>query len=123
VLIFSIAFSTVLFTSAAVMGYKMFGESTESQFTLNLPQNLVVSKIAIWATVIALSTLFRGPLICTEHFRQDFPSFSVMLTLLLTYVAGSKSNNQICLNDNSTSYEFGRVAAPKSAEVRKRNHA
>jgi amino acid permease len=54
VLIFSIAFSTVLFTSAAVMGYKMFGESTESQFTLNLPQNLVVSKIAIWATVIAL---------------------------------------------------------------------
>ncbi|XP_047080657.1 amino acid transporter AVT1C-like [Lolium rigidum] len=46
-----IAFSTILFTSAAVMGYKMFGESTESQFTLNLPQNLVVSKIAIWATV------------------------------------------------------------------------
>ena len=51
-LIFSIGFSTVLFIAAAVMGYKMFGESTESQFTLNLPQNLVVSKIAIWATVL-----------------------------------------------------------------------
>ncbi|KAM0923330.1 hypothetical protein ACQ4PT_005628 [Festuca glaucescens] len=46
-----IGLSTVLFAAAAVMGYKMFGESTESQFTLNLPQNLVVSKIAIWATV------------------------------------------------------------------------
>ncbi|KAM0845942.1 hypothetical protein ACQ4PT_056016 [Festuca glaucescens] len=44
-------FTTVLFAAAAVMGYKMFGESTESQFTLNLPRNLVVSKIAIWATV------------------------------------------------------------------------
>ena len=53
-LIFSIGFSTVLFAAAAVMGYKMFGESTESQFTLNLPQDLVVSKIAVWATVIAL---------------------------------------------------------------------
>ncbi|XBH59532.1 hypothetical protein VPH35_114251 [Triticum aestivum] len=47
-------FSTILFTATAVMGYKMFGESTESQFTLNLPENFVVSKIAVWATVIAL---------------------------------------------------------------------
>jgi len=46
-----IALSTILFAATAVMGYKMFGESTESQFTLNLPQNLVVSKIAVWATV------------------------------------------------------------------------
>ncbi|CAM0948403.1 unnamed protein product [Alopecurus aequalis] len=46
-----IGFSTVLFAASAVMGYKMFGESTESQFTLNLPQDLVVSKIAIWTTV------------------------------------------------------------------------
>lgn len=51
---FSIAFSTILFAAAAVMGYKMFGESTESQFTLNLPENLLVSKIAVWATVIAV---------------------------------------------------------------------
>ena len=54
VFIFSFGFSTVLFAAAAVMGYKMFGESIESQFTLNLPQDLVVSKIAVWATVIAL---------------------------------------------------------------------
>ncbi|KAG8076406.1 hypothetical protein GUJ93_ZPchr0006g42323 [Zizania palustris] len=46
-----IGLSTILFAGAAVMGYKMFGESTESQFTLNLPENLVVSKIAVWTTV------------------------------------------------------------------------
>uniref|UniRef100_A0A0E0GPB5 Amino acid transporter transmembrane domain-containing protein n=1 Tax=Oryza nivara TaxID=4536 RepID=A0A0E0GPB5_ORYNI len=45
-----IALSTVLFAGAAIMGYIMFGESTESQFTLNLPSNLVASKIAVWTT-------------------------------------------------------------------------
>uniref|UniRef100_A0A804NE88 Amino acid transporter transmembrane domain-containing protein n=1 Tax=Zea mays TaxID=4577 RepID=A0A804NE88_MAIZE len=29
----------------------MFGEATESQFTLNLPDNSVISKIAVWTTV------------------------------------------------------------------------
>ncbi|KAL6848439.1 hypothetical protein ACP4OV_021733 [Aristida adscensionis] len=47
-----IGLSTILFAGAAVMGYKMFGEATESQFTLNLPDNLVVSKVAVWTTVL-----------------------------------------------------------------------
>jgi len=51
----SIGLSTILFAGAAVMGYKMFGEATESQFTLNLPENLVVSKIAVWTTVTVAS--------------------------------------------------------------------
>ncbi|KAJ1270144.1 hypothetical protein BS78_06G032500 [Paspalum vaginatum] len=51
VLFTCIALSTVLFAGAAVMGYIMFGESTESQFTLNLPPNLLASKIAVWTTV------------------------------------------------------------------------
>ncbi|KAK8448507.1 hypothetical protein SEVIR_7G024500v4 [Setaria viridis] len=51
VLFTCIALSTVLFAGAAIMGYIMFGESTESQFTLNLPPNLVASKIAVWTTV------------------------------------------------------------------------
>lgn len=53
----SIALSTVLFAGAAIMGYIMFGDSTESQFTLNLPSNLVASKIAVWTTVLFLSKL------------------------------------------------------------------
>ncbi|XP_074566725.1 amino acid transporter AVT1C-like [Curcuma longa] len=43
---------TLLFAGAAALGYTMFGESTMSQFTLNMPQNLVASKIAVWTTVV-----------------------------------------------------------------------
>ncbi|WVZ80361.1 hypothetical protein U9M48_027840 [Paspalum notatum var. saurae] len=50
-----IGLSTLLYAGAAVMGYKMFGEATESQFTLNLPDNSVVSKVAVWTTVIVAS--------------------------------------------------------------------
>ncbi|XP_072146800.1 amino acid transporter AVT1C isoform X1 [Setaria viridis] len=63
-----IALSTILYAGAAVMGYKMFGEATKSQFTLNLPENLVVSKVAVWTTVAnpitkyALTTLFPAVL-------------------------------------------------------------
>ncbi|KAK8987118.1 hypothetical protein V6N11_055431 [Hibiscus sabdariffa] len=43
---------TLLYAGTAVMGYKMFGEATESQFTLNMPKDLIASKIAVWATVL-----------------------------------------------------------------------
>ncbi|WZY92000.1 hypothetical protein YC2023_064329 [Brassica napus] len=41
---------TLMYAGVAVMGYTMFGEATESQFTLNLPQELVATKIAVWTT-------------------------------------------------------------------------
>lgn len=40
-----------MYAGVAVMGYLMFGESALSQFTLNLPQDLVAAKIAVWTTV------------------------------------------------------------------------
>ncbi|KAF8080304.1 hypothetical protein N665_0957s0005 [Sinapis alba] len=43
---------TLMYAGVAVMGYTMFGEATESQFTLNLPQDLVATKIAVWTTVV-----------------------------------------------------------------------
>ncbi|XP_076957368.1 amino acid transporter AVT1C-like [Bidens hawaiensis] len=52
VLLASFCICGVLYAAVAVMGYLMFGESTESQFTLNLPTNLVASKIAVWTTVV-----------------------------------------------------------------------
>ncbi|KAM0949687.1 putative amino acid transporter, transmembrane domain-containing protein [Dioscorea sansibarensis] len=45
---------TVMFAGVAVIGYLMFGEATLSQFTLNMPQGLVASKIAVWTTSLIL---------------------------------------------------------------------
>lgn len=42
---------TLLYAGTAVMGYMMFGDSSESQFTLNMPKGLVASKVAVWTTV------------------------------------------------------------------------
>ncbi|KAJ9175508.1 hypothetical protein P3X46_014057 [Hevea brasiliensis] len=43
---------TVMYAGVAVMGYTMFGESTASQFTLSMPQDLIATKIAMWTTVV-----------------------------------------------------------------------
>ncbi|XP_076920930.1 amino acid transporter AVT1C-like, partial [Bidens hawaiensis] len=58
VLLVSFTVCTFLYAGVAILGYIMFGESIESQFTLNLPKNLVASKIAVWATVISPLTKF-----------------------------------------------------------------
>ncbi|KAL5733532.1 hypothetical protein ACOSQ2_033224 [Xanthoceras sorbifolium] len=52
VLLTCFAICTALYAGVAFMGYTMFGESTQSQFTLNMPQDLVASKIAVWTTVV-----------------------------------------------------------------------
>ncbi|CAL9087227.1 unnamed protein product [Musa textilis] len=52
VLFTSFAICTVMFAGVAVMGYTMFGESTQSQFSLNMPHNLVASRVAVWTTVV-----------------------------------------------------------------------
>ncbi|KHN17157.1 Vacuolar amino acid transporter 1 [Glycine soja] len=41
---------TLLYAGAAVMGYTMFGEAILSQFTLNMPKELVATNIAVWTT-------------------------------------------------------------------------
>ncbi|KAG2647867.1 hypothetical protein PVAP13_1NG025866 [Panicum virgatum] len=63
-----IGLSTILFAGAAVMGYKMFGEATKSQFTLNLPDNLLVSKVAVWTTVANPITKYPW---CVNYFIES----------------------------------------------------
>ncbi|KAL2548874.1 Transmembrane amino acid transporter family protein [Forsythia ovata] len=52
VLLVSFGICTLMYAGVAVMGYTMFGETTQSQFTLNMPKDLVASKIALWTTVV-----------------------------------------------------------------------
>ncbi|VFQ92460.1 unnamed protein product [Cuscuta campestris] len=52
VLLTSFGIVTLMYGGVAVMGYKMFGDCAESQFTLNMPKELVASKIAVWTTVV-----------------------------------------------------------------------
>lgn len=58
IILCSFCICTLMYAGVAVMGYTMFGESTQSQFTLNLPQDLVATKIAVWTTVSESNTLF-----------------------------------------------------------------
>lgn len=91
VLFTCIALSTVLFAGAAVMGYMMFGETTESQFTLNLPPNLVSSKIAVWTTVtnpITKYALTMTPLALSleellPRNRQTYPNIIMLRSALV----------------------------------------
>ncbi|MBA0808896.1 hypothetical protein Gohar_024597, partial [Gossypium harknessii] len=58
VLIACFAICSLLYAGTAVMGYTMFGEATESQFTLNMPKDLIASKIAVWTTLFVINCGF-----------------------------------------------------------------
>lgn len=51
-LIIIFALCTAIYGSFAVIGYRMFGEATLTQITLNLPKHTIPSKLGLWTTVI-----------------------------------------------------------------------
>ncbi|XP_057779395.1 amino acid transporter AVT1H-like [Salvia miltiorrhiza] len=56
--IVSFSMVTVLYTTLGFMGAKMFGPQVNSQITLSMPHNLIVTKIALWATVLTPMTKY-----------------------------------------------------------------
>ncbi|MED6140208.1 hypothetical protein PIB30_090978, partial [Stylosanthes scabra] len=52
VLYLSFTFCLFMYMSVGAVGYLTFGDSVESQFTLNMPKELYSSKIATWTTVV-----------------------------------------------------------------------
>lgn len=56
--IVSFAIVTSIYTSLAFMGAKLFGPEVQSQITLSMPRHLIVTKIALWATVLTPMTKY-----------------------------------------------------------------
>ncbi|XP_043723666.1 amino acid transporter AVT1H [Telopea speciosissima] len=49
---------TTLYTALAFMGAKLYGPEVNSQITLSMPRHLIVTKLALWATVLTPMTKY-----------------------------------------------------------------
>lgn len=54
----SFSLVTILYTSLAFMGAKLFGPSVSSQITLSMPRHRVATKVALWAVVLTPMTKY-----------------------------------------------------------------
>ncbi|KAL3520751.1 hypothetical protein ACH5RR_018900 [Cinchona calisaya] len=84
VLLASFGICTLMYAGVAVLGYLVFGESTKSQFTLNLPQNLVASKIAVWTTVVNPFTKYPFEILSDHCLVMAL--IGSLLTMLVTLI-------------------------------------
>lgn len=89
--IVSFASVTTLYTALAFMGAKLFGPEVSSQITLSMPPHLIVTKIALWATILTPMTKYAlefAPFaIQLEHSLPN--SMSPRMKMIIRGVVGS----------------------------------
>ncbi|OVA03230.1 Amino acid transporter [Macleaya cordata] len=54
---------TMFYTALGFMGAKLFGPEVSSQITLSMPRHLIITKIALWATVLTPLTKYAFELV------------------------------------------------------------
>ncbi|KAF7849464.1 hypothetical protein BT93_L0774 [Corymbia citriodora subsp. variegata] len=52
VLMATMGFTSLIYIGVSVCGLLLFGDNIKSQFTLNMPQQYMATKVAIWTTVV-----------------------------------------------------------------------
>ncbi|OAY69070.1 Vacuolar amino acid transporter 1, partial [Ananas comosus] len=70
---------TILYAGVAAAGFLMFGESIKSQFTLNMPQQYLSSKLAVWTTV-HIFTLAQDIFLLVENVVNPFTKYALTMT-------------------------------------------
>ncbi|GLT69427.1 hypothetical protein SLA2020_415790 [Shorea laevis] len=83
--IVSFTLVTALYTALGFMGAKFFGGEVDPQITLSMPKHLIVTKIALWATVLTPMTKYAlefAPFaIQLEHKLPDSMSSKVKMII------------------------------------------
>ncbi|CAI0471848.1 unnamed protein product [Linum tenue] len=94
VLIVSFVFCWFMYTAVAICGYLLFGDAVKSQFTLNMPEQLVSSNVAVWTAVVNPMTKYAltmmpvalslEELIPSGRFRSYGASIGIRTVLVLS---------------------------------------
>ncbi|THG09038.1 amino acid transporter AVT1H [Camellia sinensis] len=92
--IVSFTLVTLLYTALAFMGAKMFGPEVNSQITLSMPRNLIVTKIALWATVLTPMT----------KYALEFAPFAMHLDHHLSHSMNMKSRTRTIIRGSVGSF-------------------
>ncbi|KAL8140656.1 hypothetical protein V2J09_006677 [Rumex salicifolius] len=94
VLMISFFISGILYLGVAIGAYLMFGNATQSQFTLSMPPIYMATKIAVWTTVINPVTKYAfvitpvamglEELLPSSHLRYFFVPFLLRSALVVS---------------------------------------
>ncbi|MCL7035658.1 hypothetical protein MKW94_011108 [Papaver nudicaule] len=89
--VLSFTIVTIFYTTIAFVGAKLFGSEVNSQVTLNMPKHLIMTKIALWATVLAPLTKYAFALvpIASQYDRKLPSSVSSRTRLFIRGTIGS----------------------------------